>query len=406
MTTRPVASTDVADPDLYVGGDPLPVWRELRATAPVHWNDRPQHGDGFWAIMSYEPAVQVYRDPKVFTSEHGNRLTSDPLAIDAAAGRMMTVTDPPRHTKLRNVMNASFARRRTQTLERTVHEVLEPLVDEALEKGTVDFVAEVAAVLPSVMFCHFMDVAREEHGTLTDLTSRSFGMSLGEDGCPVSAVDSTKANAMIFFRYAKLLAERRGSPGDDLVSALATGRVDGAPLTDAEIIMNCNVVLLGANENTRLACAGALLALMEHRDEWRRLRAGEVDLDTAVEEVLRYTSPNMHLMRVAREDVVVGGQLIRTGERVAVWNPSANRDEAVFADPDTLRLDRKPNRHLALGHGNHFCIGAGIARVELRALLRVLVDKVGDAHLAGPLRWTRSNFSWGLEHMPVTLRPR
>ena len=131
-----------------------------------------------------------------------------------------------------------------------------------------------------------------------------------------------------------------------------------------------------------------------------------MDLDSAVEEVLRYTSPNMHLMRVAREDVVVGGQLIRAGERVAVGTRRPTGTRPCSRTPDTLRFDRKSNRRLALGHGNHFCIGAGIARVELRALLRVLVDKVGDAHLAGPLRWTRSNFSWGLEHMPVTLRPR
>jgi cytochrome P450 len=261
-------------------------------------------------------------------------------------------------------------------------------------------------VLPSVIFCHFMDVAPEEHHTLVELTSTAFGASLGESDCPVSTVDSTRANARIFLHYSKLLAQRRATPGDDVVSILAASTVDGAPLTDTEIIMNCNVLLLGAHETTRLSSAGALLALMAHPDEWRRLRDGDIDLDTAVEEVLRYTSPAMHRLRVAREDTVIGGQVIRAGERVAIWNPSANRDEAVFDEPDTLRLDRRPNRHLALGLGSHFCIGAGLARVELRAFLRVLVDKVADAQLTEPVRWTRSNFAWGLERMPVALRAR
>jgi cytochrome P450 len=191
-----------------------------------------------------------------------------------------------------------------------------------------------------------------------------------------------------------------------LVSILATSLVDGVALTDAEIVMNCNVLLLGAHETTRLASAGGLLALMEHADEWRRLRDGQVELDTAVEEILRYTSPAMHRLRVARAETVVGGQTIRPGERVAIWNPSANRDEAVFPRPDSLCLDRKPNRHLALGLGNHFCIGAGLARVELPAFLRVLVAKVAEVHLTEPARWTRSNFAWGLERMPVALRRR
>ncbi|MGH3761080.1 cytochrome P450 [Actinophytocola sp.] len=404
--SRPTPPADVADPDLYADRDPLPVWRHLRATSPVHWNDRPEHGGGFWAIMSYEPAVQVYRDNKAFTCERGIRLTLDPKPTDAAAGKMMTVTDPPRHTKLRKVMNACFTPRRTASLEKTMHEVLEPLIDDALAKDSVDFVSDVAAVLPSVIFCHFMDVARREHRTLIDLTSTAFGASLGDSGCPVSSAESTKANARIFFHYSKLLAQRRAEPGDDVVSILAASTVDGEPLTDAEIIMNCNVLLLGAHETTRLSSAGALLALMAHPDEWRRLRNGDVDLDTAVEEVLRYTSPAMHRLRVAREDTVVAGQLIRAGERVAIWNPSANRDESVFAEPDTLRLDRKPNRHLALGLGNHFCIGAGLARVELRAFLRVLVDKIADAEFTEPVRWTRSNFAWGAERMAVSLRGR
>jgi cytochrome P450 len=403
---RATTELDVADPDLYADGDPLPVWAELRATAPVHWNDRPEHGGGFWAVLTYQPAVQVYKDAAGFTSTRGIRLQVDPSAIDAAAGKMMIVTDPPRHSKFRKVMNSGFTPRRTEALAETMRATLEPLIDEALERGTVDFVTDVAAVLPAVIICHLMDMAPEEHRDLTDWTSKAFGASLGSSGCPVTHAASTEANTRIFLHYARLLRRRRAEPGEDVVSVLARETIDGEPLTDAEVIMNCNGLLLGANETTRLASAGGLLALMNNPGEWRRLRDGEVTLDTAVEEILRFTSPAMHMVRVATRDTVVGGQLVRQGERVALWNPSANRDQSVFADPERLDLGRRPNRHLAFGLGHHFCIGAALARVELRAMLTVLLERTSGAEFAGPVRRMRSNFMWGVESMPVALRPR
>ncbi|WP_433607220.1 cytochrome P450 [Dactylosporangium sp. CA-139114] len=395
---------DVADPDLYADGDPLPVWERLRREAPVHWNAF-HPGGGFWVVMTHAPAVQVYRDSDTFSSERGIRLTSAPPAIDAAAGKMMIVTDPPRHGKLRRVMSSGFTPRRVAALEDTMRRVLEPLVDRVIERGSADFVSEVAAILPAVIVCHLMDVPLEEHERLTRLTSKAFGASLGPSGCPVTPVESAEANTRIFLHYAQLLQRRRVTPGDDIVSALAQGRAGGEALTDTEIIMNCNGLLLGANETTRLASAGGLLALIRHPGQWRRLREGAVDVDTAVEEILRYCSPAMHMVRVARRDAEVGGRLVRAGERVALWNPSANRDEAFFADPNTLDLARRPNRHLAFGLGSHFCIGAALARVELAVLLRVLLAKVSAAELTGPVRMMRSNFMWGVESLPVRLRP-
>lgn len=400
MTT---VTVDVADPDLYADGDPLPLWAELRATAPVHWNDRPEHGGGFWAVMTHAPAMRVYKDNETFSSERGIRLTVDPNAIDAAAGKMMIVTDPPRHVQFRKLMNPGFGPRRTAQLQHGMDEVLGPLIDQALERDSVDFVSDVAAVLPAVIISQLMDMAIEEHTQLTELTSKAFGASLGEAGCPVTRADSTRANLLIFRHYTRLLARRRAAPGDDVVSLLAQGDIDGVPLTDDEIVMNCNGLLLGANETTRLASAGGLLALMEHPDQWRRLRDGEVGLDTAVEEILRYTSPAMHMVRVARRDVELDGVAVRAGDRVALWNPSANRDESVFDRPEVFDLGRKPNRHIAFGAGGHFCVGAALARMELQVLLRVLIDKVAGAELTGPVRRMRSNFMWGVERLPVRL---
>ncbi|MFE4613673.1 cytochrome P450 [Streptomyces niveus] len=403
---RPAAPYDVTDVALYADGDPLPVWRDLRATAPVHWNSTGIPGEEFWAVMTYDSAVQVYKDSTAFTSERGMRLGSTQHGVDAAAGKMLIVTDPPRHARLRQLMNSAFSPRRTAEMEQTMRDVLNPLIDDAFERGVVDFVTDIAAVLPAAIVCHIMDVARDEHGAFTEMTSKAFGASLGEEGGPVTVAASARANAKIFAYYAKLLKQRRAQPGNDVVSTLAHGEVDGVPLTDTEIIMNCNGILLGANETTRLASAGGLLALIENPAEWQRLRDGVVSLDTAVEEILRYTSPAMHMKRVARIDTEVGDQYVKAGETVAIWNPSANRDEAVFDRPDTLDLARKPNRHLAFGTGSHFCIGAALARVELRVMLQILVDRLSGAEIAGPVRRMRSNFMWGVERMPVTLLPQ
>lgn len=402
MTT---VAVDVADPNLYADGDPLPLWAELRATAPVHWNDHPEHGGGFWAVMTHAPATRVYKDNAAFSSERGIRLTVDPNAIAAATGRMMIVTDPPRHAKFRKLMHPGFGPRRAARLERAMDEILRPLIDEALNRESVDFVSDVAAVLPAVIISQLMDMAIEEHEQLTELTSKAFGASLGEAGCPVTQGDSTRANLLIFRHYMRLLAKRRAVPGADVVSLLAQGDVDGIPLTDDEIVMNCNGLLLGANETTRLASAGGLLALIQHPDQWALLRTGAVSVDTAVEEILRWTSPAMHMVRVARHDVDLDGVLVRAGERVALWNPSANRDETVFDRPEAFDLSRKPNRHIAFGAGAHFCIGAALARMELQVMLRVLIEKVAGAELTGPVRRMRSNFIWGIERLPVRFIP-
>lgn len=403
---RSAAPFDVADPELYARGDPLPVWRELRESNPVHWNDAGVAGESFWAIMTYKPANQVYKDSDTFTSERGMRLGSGQHGVDAAAGKMMIVTDPPRHAKLRNLMNSAFTPRRMAAMEDTIRDVLRLLIDEALERGAVDFVVDIAAILPSAIVCHIMDVAREEHYVLTEMTSKAFGANLDDRGGPVSARENAIANAKIFTYYTELLKRRRAEPGDDVVSTLAHGCVDDVPLTDTEIIMNCHGILLGANETTRLASAGGLLALMENPAEWRRLRNGDVSLETAANEILRYTSPAMHMKRVARRDTEVGGMRIQAGEAVAIWNPSVNRDEAVFAQPDALDLGRKPNRHVTFGRGTHFCIGAALARAELRVLLQVILDRLAGAELTGPVRKMRSNFMWGVERMPVRLVPR
>jgi cytochrome P450 len=395
---------DIADPALYESGDPVAVWAQLRATTPVFWNEHPP-GPGFWAVMAYEPALEVYRNTDAFTSELGMRIDSDPAAIRAAAGKMLIVTDPPAHQRLRQVMNSAFLPRVVATLAESMRAVIEPLVMAALRKESIDFVSEVAAVLPAAIICDIMDVPQSDRSRLVELTSKAFGASVGADArCPASGeLERTEAHAEIFAYFSELSERRRRKSGDDVISALIEGEVGGRRLTDTEVLMNCDGLLTGANETTRHASAAGLLALIEHPGEWHRLRNGEVGVDSAVEEVLRYTSPALHVMRVAVEDVKVGEQLVQAGDAVAVWNSSANRDEAIFTDPDKFDLSRSPNRHLTFGIGPHFCLGATLARVELRVLLEVLAQRVTHMELAGTVRRMRSNFMWGIEHLPVSL---
>ena len=392
---------DIADPMLYELGDPVAVWAQLRATTPVFWNEHPP-GSGFWAVMTYEPALEVYRNTDAFTSELGMRIDSDPAAVCAAAGKMLIVTDLPAHQQLRQLMNSAFLPRVVAALDASMRSVTEPLVMAALRKDSVDFVSEIAAILPAAIICDIMNVPQSDRSKMIELTSKAFGASVGADTrCPARELERTEAHAEIFLYFNGLMDRRRRNSGNDVISALIEGEMGGRRLTDAEILMNCDGLLTGANETTRHASTAGLMALIDHPGEWDRLRNGDVGIASAVEEVLRYTSPALHVMRVATKDIRIGDQLVRTGDSVAVWNSSANRDETVFVDPDRFDLGRSPNRHLTFGIGPHFCLGATLARVELRVLLQVLAERVSRMELAGAVQRMRSNFMWGIESLPV-----
>lgn len=405
MTQSNSGMIDISDPAIYGAGDALATWAHLRATRPVFWN-QPADGEGFWAVMTYAPALRVYRDAATFTSERGMRIGADRGAVESAAGRMLIVSDPPHHTSLRQALNPDFRPAAVRALATSMRRAVEPLIEETLVKDTVEFVSEVAAILPAAVICDLMGVPAADRPTMVALTSRAFGASVGgpaADG-PADGMDRAEAHAEIFLYYNELVEERRRHRGEDLVSTLVHSDISGRRLTNEEVLLNCDGLVTGANETTRHAFVGGLLALIENPDQWRRLRDGTVDVDTAVEEILRYTSPAMHVKRVATSDVELDGQLIRAGQAVAVWNPSANRDAHVFPDPDRFDLARRPNRHLTLGHGPHNCLGGLLARMELRILLEVLRERVSTIELTGRVQRLYSNFIWGFQRLPVRLR--
>jgi len=391
--------TDLSDPALYQDSDPTPLWARLRASTPLYRNESGDTGP-FWAAMSHGLATEVLRDPATFVSGRGMRLDSDPDAVEAAVRRrMLIVTDPPVHTSVRRVIGSAFTPRMVRRLEDTMRLTVRDLVDQALAEPTCDF-TEVAARLPVSVVCDLIGVPRADWDFMLDRTRIAWGTTSHD----AEETDRRReAHTDLLLYYEDLLARRRARPADDMISALAVAEVDGRPLSDDEILLNCDGLVSGGNETTRHASVGGLLALTEHPDQWRRLRADPSLMDTAVAEILRWTSPAMHALRTVARDVELAGQWLPAGERVAAWLPSANRDETVFADPDTFDVGRTPNRHLTFAHGNHRCVGATLAAAELRILFTELTARVRSAAVVGQVRRLRSNLVWGYEKAEVAL---
>ncbi|MFI6084326.1 cytochrome P450 [Streptomyces sp. NPDC051217] len=390
---------DLGDPDLYSHGDPVAAWRLLRAERRPYWNER-SDGTGFWAVLTHRDALAVYQDPALFTSERGMRLDLDQAANDAAAGRMLIVTDPPRHHQIRVVLGSAFTPRTVARLEASVRDIVAADLDAAIDAGTVDF-AETAARLPVSVICDLLGVPEKDREFMLAQTGLAFGSEGTAD--PYSAA---AAHADLMDYYGDLVAYRRRAPGDDLVTAMVEARVNGEPLTDEEIFLNCDGLISGGNETARHAAAGGVLALANHPDQLRRLADDPGILRTAVGEILRWTSPALHVMRTATVGTNLAGQQIRAGHRIVVFNAAANRDDEVFEEPDRFDLGRSPNRHLAFGNGTHHCLGSALAALQLTVLFGEIARRVAAIEPAGPARRLRSNLIWGYTSAPIRLTAR
>lgn len=393
-------SVDIADPRLHSQGDLHPVWRWLRQNDPVRWTVRP-NGLAYWSVTTHAEAVRVLRNSKTFSSEQGMRLGGDVRAAAAASRKMLIVTDPPRHGAIRRIISSAFTARTVHRLEQNMRSTVTESLDRALEQGTCDFV-EVASRLPVAVICDLLGVPCEDWDFMLDRTTVAFG-TVDEDGAPADA--AIEAHAEILLYYSELVQERRREPREDVISALVQGTVDGVPLSDEEIFLNCDGLISGGNETTRHASVGGVLTFAARPDQWRALQAEPALLPSAVDEILRWTSPGAHALRTATHDTELAGRRIEEGQQVVVWGPSANRDESVFEDPDTFRIDRTPNRHVTFGHGAHYCLGGALAVSELKVLFGELSRRVADIEVAGPVCRVRSNHISGYDEAVVSLTP-
>jgi len=399
---------DLASLDFFVDGDPHAAWKLLRTEAPLHWNRH--KNTGFWSISRFDDALRVYRDPAAFSSERGMVLIltdkQDEMAEWLGFRKMMIFIDPPRHSRMRQVVNRRFTPRALAPLEAQVRSIAREIIDAVAPLGRCDFVLDVAAKLPTAVICEMMGIPRADRELVFGLANMSIGSQDPEyqiegDGRSTGQ----KAQRQYFDYLSSVIAQRRRNPGDDLMSALLRGEVEGEGLSDSEMLFNCFLFVVAGQETTRNAISGGMLALLQNPEQRHRLAKDRSLMPTAVEEILRYASPVTHIMRTATREVEMHGQKIRAGDRVVIWNASANRDQAAFPDPDRFDVGRTPNDHLAFGHGEHFCLGANLARLEVRVILEELQERLPDIEPAGEVRKLRSHFVAGIKHMPVRFTP-
>jgi len=381
-------------------GYPFGAWKQLRDHDPLHWVESLDHKP-FWAVTRHADVTAISRDPRRF-------LNAPRLTVGSGQGadlpvRMLLNMDPPEHHAYRSLLNKRFTPRALRGLTAQVDAIATSLVDSIAydgEVGEIDFVERVSARLPIWVIAEMLGVPRSDWKLLFDWTNRTVGAADAEfQSGGMSSVDTMNDAAKEMFAYFTQMAEeRRKRPTDDLASALTHAAIDGKGLPSYELLSYFFLLVVAGNETTRNATSGGLLALIENPGELERVRRDRDLLDPMVEEILRWTSPVVHFCRTASEDVELHGQKVRKGDSLCLFYPSANRDERIFERADAFRIDRRPNRHIAFGVGEHFCLGAHVARLELRAMFRHLIERMAYVERL------RSSVIGGIKHMPIRYR--
>jgi cytochrome P450 len=361
----------------------------------VHWHEGDyQGGRGYWIISRYETIKTISRQPLLFSSASGSGFEDDRADFVS-----MIAMDPPAHRRYRALVSGGFTPRQIAAQEPHHREIVRAILDGVLSRGQCDFVTDVAAKLPLRVIAELLGVPEEACDDLFAWSNRMIGNQDPEYG---ASLEQASQAAQEMFVYANGLAEERlARPRDDLMSAILHGEVDGQRLDTVEFDSFFLLLALAGNETTRNLISHGLLLLMDHPDALAKLRREPSLLPSAVEEMLRVSSPVMYMRRTATEDTELSGQRIRRGDKLLMYYPSANRDEGVFTEPDVFDIERKNNHHLAFGVGEHFCIGTHLARLETRVMFEGVLARMHDLELAGPVSHLRSNLIDGIKHIPL-----
>jgi cholest-4-en-3-one 26-monooxygenase len=402
MTTT--NSIDLFDPGVYAHAMPHEAYEQLRRESPVVWQPEPD-GPGYWALMKYDDIVAVSSDNTLFSSWTGGTNIEDLAEDGMAVIRTILINmDPPQHTKYRRLVSMGFTPRMIAALEPHVREVTKKIVDRVAKRGSCDFVTEVAAELPLAVIAEMIGVPEADHAKIFDWSNRLIGF---DDPEYHTSPEDGQVAAMEMFFYANAMAvERKANPKNDLVSVLMAAQVDGESLSEADFDGFFILLTVAGNETTRNLISGAMLALIEHPKQRQRLIDDPSLISAAVEEFLRWVSPLIYFRRTATADTVIGGQQIKAGDKVVMYYPSGNRDEDVFEHGETFDVGRSVNPHMAFGGtGPHFCLGASLARLEIKCMFEELLTRLPDMELAAPAQRLRSNFINGIKHMPVRFTP-
>lgn len=401
------AVIDLDDLDLFVSGDPHAAWAWLREHAPVYWNATAD-GGGYWALTTYTDVSAVYLDPVTFSSRHGTVLGGSYRSLtDTASGQMLICSDPPAHRLLRQHVHKAFGRQQLDQAASQVCRYLGDALDRLTADGGGDFATDVAPRLPAGLLAAMFGIGLDDALHLLRLTRAMIGFRdeeyRSEAGESMTLVG---AQVEIFDFLTELISLRRREPGDDLISILLAARTNGREFSEDQILYNALNVAVGGNETTPFTASAIVETLIRHPDQQRRLHADPALLDTAVDELFRWTSTNAYVCRTTTREVTIRGVTIPAGETLTLWNSSANRDESQFPAAGRLDLGRTPNHHLAFGLANHRCIGMAAARMEITLMVAELIRRGLRFALAGEVERLRSNFMLGTRHLPVTVTDR
>jgi cholest-4-en-3-one 26-monooxygenase len=398
---------DLNDLDTFVPGVPHETFTYWREHDPVHWTEEP-NGRGYWALFDYESVTMANRDASTFSSEEGGTLIRDLEPDQLEMNRMIMLNmDPPKHTRYRLLVSKGFSPKHIRALEEAIDLQATKIVDSVIEQGTADFVTDLAAELPLQVIADIMGVPQEDRYKLFDWSNRMIGAEdpeYMEQNGGEAGFEGASSAQMELFSYASALAQDRlANPRDDVISSIVHAEIDGDRLTEMEVNVFFLLLAVAGNETTRNLTAHGMQALFDHPEQ-RAWLMEDIDgrLPSAIEEMLRWGVPVMNFRREVMKDVVLGGKEIPAGDKVVLWYISANRDEKVFVDPFKFDLARTPNDHVTFGgRGPHFCLGANLARAELRAIFREILTRMPDMQPTAPPARLRSNFINGIKHMPV-----
>jgi cytochrome P450 len=410
MVTALMDDIDLTDLDNFARGFPHHLFEIHRRVAPVFWHAATEHtpdGEGFWSVATHAETLEVLREADTYSSERGGeRRYGGTLIQDLpVAGQVLNMMDDPRHARIRRLVSSGLTPRTIRRVEDELRVRARALLDTVERGRAFDFVREVAAELPMQMICLLLGIPETERHWLFEAVEPGFDFR-GSRKSFEADLDSTALRQRMTTYGHELIAEKRRVPTDDMLSVVANATLDDADppqLTDTELYMFFSLLFTAGSETTRNALAGGVLALAERPDQYARLRDDTSLLSSAIEEVLRWTSPSPSKRRTATRATELRGASIAPGDKVVVWEGSANRDESVFERADEFDIGRSPNPHLGFGHGLHYCLGANLARLEMRVLLEELLPRFRSVNLTQPAEWTRSNRHTGIRHLFVEL---
>jgi cytochrome P450 len=397
---------DLTSPDTYQGDLPREAFKYLRNNEPVYWHEDPAEGVGFWAITRHEDLDFVSKNPALFSSAEKTCMLheSDPEMIQLMNNQIINM-DPPDHLKYRRLVRKAFTPKNVDSYGNRFREVAQDIVTRAIEGGECEFVEDIACELPLIAICELMGVSLDKRKRLFELTNLMIGMDDPE--LATTEEDGTNAMMEMFMMAHELAAEHRANPQDDIVNILLNGTVEDEPLTDEEFCHFFLLLIVAGNETTRTVTTHGMRLLIDHPEQYQMLVDKPEMLENAVEEFLRYNPAVIAFRRTAMEDVEVGGQLIKKGDKVLLYYGAASSDEAVFTDSDAFDITRAEreevkNSHRAFGIGEHFCLGSHLARLELRVIFEEILKRIRNPQHAGEINWLRSNFIHGIKAMPIT----